>query len=318
MMDFDFLDNWRSDDGQLFLQGHRGARGHMAENTLESFAYALQNGCTSVELDLLATKDDVLVVTHNPIMLPSFTKDANNHWIGENEYSIRDMTYDAVKKMNVGSIDPDSDYGKTFSKQTSLPKGTIPTLEDVFQLFQQSEFQTAWVNIEVKSDPTQPHLTMPIPQLVETLSDLIEQYAMNRRVVIQSFDWNVCLSMQSHNPTLATSYLTEIRYPWSGNANVYNDSPWLAKLCGDVDFCDGFDTTILPKIIKEAGGKMWSPYYQDTTPENVQYAKDLGLLVYPWTLNETQWWEKHRLMNVDGIITDYPKDAMAYLQSLQQ
>ena len=52
---------------RIAAHGHRGARGVRPENTLEAFAYAIDAGADAVELDLAVTRDDVLVVSHDPI-----------------------------------------------------------------------------------------------------------------------------------------------------------------------------------------------------------------------------------------------------------
>ncbi|WP_295552043.1 glycerophosphodiester phosphodiesterase family protein, partial [Limnohabitans sp. Rim8] len=52
------------------LQGHRGARGLLAENTLPSFALALEAGVSTLELDVVVTRDDVLVISHDPALNP--------------------------------------------------------------------------------------------------------------------------------------------------------------------------------------------------------------------------------------------------------
>ena len=43
------------------LQGHRGARGLLPENSLPAFQRALEIGVTTLELDIAVTKDGVLV-----------------------------------------------------------------------------------------------------------------------------------------------------------------------------------------------------------------------------------------------------------------
>ena len=52
------------------VEGHRGARWARPENTLAAFRYALALGVDTLEMDLHATKDDVLVVTHDPFLNP--------------------------------------------------------------------------------------------------------------------------------------------------------------------------------------------------------------------------------------------------------
>ena len=53
---------------RILVQGHRGARGIRPENSLEAFAYAMEAGADGVELDLAVTADDVLVISHDPVL----------------------------------------------------------------------------------------------------------------------------------------------------------------------------------------------------------------------------------------------------------
>ncbi|MFT7219635.1 MAG: glycerophosphoryl diester phosphodiesterase [Candidatus Azotimanducaceae bacterium] len=42
--------------------GHRGAKGHYPENTLPSFAYAIELGCDWIELDVHLVEDELVVI----------------------------------------------------------------------------------------------------------------------------------------------------------------------------------------------------------------------------------------------------------------
>ena len=59
-------------------------------------------------------------------------------------------------------------------------------------------------------------------------------------------------------------------------------------------------------MVKAAGGPIWSPNYNNVDQAAVRGARELGLQVIPWTVNEVG--DMRRLMDwgVDGIITDYP------------
>ncbi|NTV47981.1 MAG: glycerophosphodiester phosphodiesterase, partial [Chlorobiales bacterium] len=48
------------------LEGHRGARGLLPENTIPAFLKALALGATTLELDLAVSRDKKLVVSHEP------------------------------------------------------------------------------------------------------------------------------------------------------------------------------------------------------------------------------------------------------------
>src|SRR5689334_22127389 len=57
------------------VQGHRGARGLMPENTIPAFEAALDSGVTTLEMDLTVTKDKQVVVSHDHWMSADFCLD---------------------------------------------------------------------------------------------------------------------------------------------------------------------------------------------------------------------------------------------------
>ena len=50
----------------LFIYGHRGVPSHAPENTLYSFQKAFELNVNGIELDVQITKDNILVVHHDP------------------------------------------------------------------------------------------------------------------------------------------------------------------------------------------------------------------------------------------------------------
>lgn len=66
--------------------GHRGAKGHLAENTLESIGLALSFGVDAIEIDVHRCKSGELVVIHD------FTLDRTTNGSGEiTEYHLVDL-----------------------------------------------------------------------------------------------------------------------------------------------------------------------------------------------------------------------------------
>ena len=63
------------------LQGHRGARGLMPENTLAGFVHALALGVTTLEMDLGVSRDGHLVISHDSRLNPALTRDSNGLWL---------------------------------------------------------------------------------------------------------------------------------------------------------------------------------------------------------------------------------------------
>ncbi|MBU2091691.1 MAG: glycerophosphodiester phosphodiesterase, partial [Alphaproteobacteria bacterium] len=136
----------------------------------------------------------------------------------------------------------------------------------------------------------------------------IERLGIRDRTTLQSFDWAVPMQAQKIQPALQTAYLTIAR---GRNDNLQRGrpdaSPWLGGL--DIDDFAGS----APKAVAKAGGAIWSPFFRDMTDEDIATARDLGLKVIPWTVNEPQDMANLVDRGVDGIITDYPDRLRAVL-----
>src|SRR5690606_21278304 len=115
------------------LQGHRGARGLMPENTLPAFAHALAIGVSTLELDCAVTADGVAVVSHDAALNPDITR-LDGRWLARSGPAIHTLSYDALARYDVGAIRPDSAYVRRFPHQRALDGVRIPRLADVFAL----------------------------------------------------------------------------------------------------------------------------------------------------------------------------------------
>jgi glycerophosphoryl diester phosphodiesterase len=113
------------------LQGHRGARGLMPENTLPGFARALSIGVSTLELDLAVTRDFQVVVIHDPRFEPKIARDANGAWLQQSSPSIHSMTLDTVRTYDVGRLNPASKYAQRYPDQQAVDGSTVPTLGEV-------------------------------------------------------------------------------------------------------------------------------------------------------------------------------------------
>jgi glycerophosphoryl diester phosphodiesterase len=59
-------------------------------------------------------------------------------------------------------------------------------------------------------------------------------------------------------------------------------------------------------MVHEAKGAIWSPNFQDLDPRALAVARELGIRVVAWTVNEPADIARVLGMKVDGIISDYP------------
>jgi glycerophosphoryl diester phosphodiesterase len=139
---------------------------------------------------------------------------------------------------------------------------------------------------------------------------VVQQYGLQQRVIIQSFDWRTLALVQQRAPGLRTAYLTA-QQPWTDNVTPkgLNAVRWTGSVRSE-------DHSDVPSMVKAAGGSIWSPYFGDITAALVQKAQTLGLKVVPWTVNTAQDVENMVKMGVDGLISDYPDLARERLQQL--
>ena len=283
------------------LQGHRGARGLAPENTLPAFARAAEIGVATLELDTGITKDGVVVVAHDRRLNPDITRAANGDWIAAPGPRVRDLTLAELKRFDVGAIKPGTDYAKQFSSQISMPGTPMPTLAEIAGL-------PGRFNIETKISPLAPDDTLDPEAFARTLIAEIRRLGIAPRATIQSFDWRTLAVVAREAPEIARAYLTTER---GVNETVFKGkgpSPWTG-----IDAARHGNST--PRVVKAAGGALWSPFWRDVTLEIVTEAKSLGLSVIPWTVNDPADMARLIDMKIDGLITDYPDRAKALLDA---
>ena len=278
------------------IYGHRGARGDLPENTLDSFKFLFENKITAYETDILLTKDLVPVVNHDFRLNPSLTKDAQGNWIENNDIKIFDLTIEELSEFKIGSIDKKSKYGRRFNNQKSLGEINIPKLSDLLELTSNNISDDLIINLEIKSTPVEDNLT-PHPNVMASLIiDEVNKKELKDNVIYSSFDWRVLREINNIDSKISRAYLTsELK------GKVYNKSPWL-------DFMPLYDSDSreLPRLIKTLGGKAWHPKSKDIDKNLVRISHEEGLAVNVWTVNEKYEMFKMIEYGVDGIITDYP------------
>jgi glycerophosphoryl diester phosphodiesterase len=289
-----------SKPNHIKIYGHRGARGDLPENTLESFKYLFDNAINAYETDILISKDLVPVITHDFRLDPSLTKDKEGNWIKDEDIKIFDLTYDEISKFDVGSLNKLTRYGRRFVNQRSLENQKIPKLSELLELSSKNVLQNLLINLEIKSTPDEKNLTPDPKDLVQIVLNEINNSNLKEKIIISSFDWRILREVKKQSPEIPRAYLTfQQEKGMKIKKTIYSKSPWI----------DHIPLTIvydLPKIIKELGGSAWHPYYKDINKKAVKDAHDNNLPVNVWTVNDEDDMLKMIEYGVDGIMTDYP------------
>jgi len=284
------------------LQGHRGARGLLPENTLPAFERALRIGVATLEMDVAVTADGVVVVSHDPVLNPDLARGPDGKWLSA-PVVIRQLTFAQLQRYDVGRLRPGSEYARTFAGQRPLDGTRIPTLASVFELARRLDARHVQFSIETKVDLRQPANTPDPDSFADAVLKVVREAGMEERVIVQSFDWRTLQAVRHAAPRIRTAYLTA-QSPRFTNL----DSPqWTA----------GFTLAehgSVPRMVRAAGGHAWSPNFQALTAEAVGEAQSLGLKVIPWTVNEPADIARVLDLGVDGIISDFPDRVRAELQ----
>jgi len=292
---------------RIQVHGHRGARAIRPENTIPAFEYAIAAGVDALELDMAVTRDNVIVVSHDPILHPPVCSGSQPAAV------IHQLTLAQVKQWDCGAIqNPD------FRTQQTVPGTRMPTLDEVFQLAPKGKFK---FNIETKIFPEQttrtqaegmlalmglsasteagratlaammavgPEVTPSPEDFVKLVLAKVRQYHLEDRVILQSFDFRTLREMKKLAPEIPLSAL-----------------------------CDGRAPSYVAISKDAAGAHIVSPSFQGVTAEKVREAHAAGLEVIPWTADKTSDWDQLIATGVDAIITDDPAWLIAYLKSHQ-
>ncbi|WP_428669618.1 glycerophosphodiester phosphodiesterase [Reyranella sp.] len=277
------------------LQAHRGGRGLAPENTLAAFRNALSLGVTTLETDLAITRDDIVVLSHEPRLNPDLVRAPDGRWLDAVGPTIHSLTLDELRRYDIGRLNPATRYGQQFPAQKPADGERFPTLADLFAL----GGEAVRYNIETKINPTKPDETVDPVRFARRVVDAVRAAKMERRTSIQSFDWRTLIEARRIAPEIDTVCLTIE----TSNMNTVagNPSPWLG----------GLDGSSVPELAKAAGCSTWSPFWRNVTARNVAEAHALGLKVIPWTINDPVEMARQIDLKVDGLITDYPDRGLA-------
>ncbi len=282
------------------IYGHRGARGDLPENTLESFKYLFKNNINAYETDILISKDLIPVITHDFRLDPSFTKDNEGNWITDENIIIFDLSYDELLKFDVGSLNKLSRYGRRFVNQKTLENQKIPKLFELLELSSKNKSENLLINLEIKSTPDEENLTPTPEEMVKLVMKEVNKSNLQNKIIISSFDWRTLTEIKNLYPEISRAYLSFQQQAGIKIKNtIYNRSPWMSYL-------PFFEKYELPKIIKSQGGKALHPYHKDITKKLVDISHQEDLPVNVWTVNEENDMLKMIEYDVDGIMTDYP------------
>jgi len=263
----------------LDIQGHRGCRGLYPENTIPGFLKALDLGVKTLEMDVVITKDSLVLLSHEPWFSHEIATDPTGELIpsdDERNHKIFELTYDQTKEYDVGLR-----KHERFPEQKKIAVQK-PLLSDVIQAAEAHAKKTnrpqPFYNIETKITPTGDNVFHPEPgPFSDLLIDVLKKENVLDRSYVQSFDPRTLQYIKENYPQVKLVLLVE-------NMEGVNDN--LKNL--------GFT----PEV--------YSPSYHLVNEDLVSFCMEKDMKLIPWTVNDKREMENLIRLGVDGLITDYP------------
>ncbi len=275
------------------LQGHRGARGLLPENTIPAFLHALDLGVTTLEMDSVINAEGHVVVSHEPWLSGKICSHPDGSEVSENEE--KDLRIYAMSDRQLAAYDCGRRGHPDFPRQRPMAVAK-PLLRDVFLAVAAHAETTGSragnapvrYNIEIKSRPEHDGIFHPaVSEYANLLYALVHEFGLVARTTIQSFDPRALEAIHSIDPKISTSLIVDNHDGLHANLGRLSFTP-----------------------------DIYSPYVGLLDRLQVDAAHTLGISVIPWTVNDAKTMLELIAMGVDGFITDYPDLGMDVLNGI--
>ena len=262
-------------------EGHRGCRGLMPENTIPAMYKAIDLGVTTLEMDVVVSKDRQVVVSHEPWFESEITTKSDGSFIAPRDamtYNLYLMNYDEIRQYDVG-MKPHPRFPSQQKIHTVKP--LLSDLFDSVEHYKKLHNKPAVkYNIEIKCLPAGDNKYHPEPNdFAELVMSVIKEKGLEQNVIIQSFDPRPLRYLHEKYPGITISLLVE-------DSNTRDFEGQIKNL--------GF----IPEI--------YSPNMTLVDKDLVQQCHGKGMKIVIWTVNEKKDIRKFMKLKVDGIITDFP------------
>ena len=258
------------------VAAHRGGAMHRPENTLAAFAHAAALGVEMLELDMVMSADDALVVHHDTELDPAVCRGA----IPAN-MPIRALSLAQLQQLDCGStVRP----GYAVPGFEPVPGAQMPTLEAVLAAHADSPLGFfAETKMPAPADGVADVDPLAFAHRIDAL---VRQYGVEARFILQSRDARTLQAMARVNPHIRTClYGRDVR-------DAVDVLATLRRI--------GASCTLLPA--------------SHTSPAQVAELQGHGILVFSEVVDDAAGWQRYRALGSDVIITNHPQGALDYLR----
>ncbi|MGP4026136.1 glycerophosphodiester phosphodiesterase [Actinomadura sp. 3N407] len=247
-----------SSDAEVTNVAHRGASAYAPENTLAAVKLAKTQRADVFEIDVQESKDHKLVLMHDTTL--ARTTNVEEVYPDRAPWKVSDFTLAEIKKLDAGSW-----FAKKYKGER------VPTLDQVLRAMRG---RGLGMLLEIKSPALYPGIEKRIAASLKRSPSWLRHDPSERRLAVQSFDWESVRRFHSVMPRVPTGLL--------GTPKV-KDLPELASYADQIN-----------------------PTYGDLTASYIKKVHAARMDVLTWTVNDRGQMRKAVQLGVDGIITNKP------------
>jgi glycerophosphoryl diester phosphodiesterase len=313
-------------DNDLLVIAHRGASGYLPEHTLEAKALAYGMGAHYLEQDIVATRDDELVVLHD-IHLDRVTNVAEkfpDRKRDDGRYYARDFDLAEIQALRAWERRGQDGTSAVFPNRFPTGQGNfrVPTLREELKLVQglnKSTGRSVGVYVEIKRPAWHKSEGVDISPILLQLLDDVGYRTREDEVYVQCFDPDEVRRIRHElNCELKLTQLMDNPewgdyFPEHDFLKTPEGLEQLAKTADGVGPYLGYVVRMA-----EVDGRLVSTGF-------VSNAHAKGLAVHPWTFRADQlapgfdsleemirWFVDE--LSIDGVFTDFPDLAISAIQ----
>jgi glycerophosphoryl diester phosphodiesterase len=168
------------------------------------------------------------------------------------------------------------DAGSWFSSIGEYRGEKIPTLQQLLEDFSNN---SALLYLELKCNASE------IPEIVSATADLLEKYSIGDRTIVECFDLPAIEAMKQRAPDIKTAALFEPRF--SNPSNLL------------------FGQSLVARAVASGANEI-ALHHSLAKKRTIQAARDVGLSVVVWTVDDPRWIQRSQDHGVECLITNDP------------
>ena len=283
-----FLSSAAIAQATIDIGGNRGFRGMYPENSIQGFTRAVKIGVNTVEMDVVISKDNQIVVSHEQFISDDVCSTPDGKPITEadkEKYKIYAMSYDEIKKFDCGSR---GNSRFTDQVKQSMHKPLLKEVIDaVEQYVKENNLPPVNYNIQLVSFKKGYEVLQPEPpQYSKLVYDEVKNKGVLARTLFSSFDIKILQEIYKTDEAAMTALMSEK------------------------------STDVLETNLKDLhfNPTVYSPNFLICNKAMITKCHALGIKVIAWTPNEMTKMTALKNDGVDGIISDYPDRAIKALR----